>query len=94
MPRIIEGDPEQPKKIRPQTQLLRPGLDEKKPYFIFEEEIPRAGIKVRQTFQRTRGINGKVYTWMGVRKITGRGEGMSNLAFDQLVNVKQQNSVD
>lgn len=88
MLRIIEGDPDQkPSKILPNTSLLQAGLDENKPYFLYEEEVPRAGAVVRQSFQRTRWTNGEVFVWLGIRKITGRGEGSSGLQFDQIVPV-------
>ena len=88
MPRILENDaPGNAQKIKPRTQLVREGL-EKNPveaYFIHEEEIPRAGIRAYQTFQRTRWYDGKVVNWYGARKQTGRGEGHSGLAFDQII---------
>ena len=40
-----------------------------------------------QSFQRTRWTNGQVYTWLRVRRQTGRGEGSSGLAFDYLAQV-------
>ena len=87
LPRILENDPNIPKKIEPRTSLLREGLDQdyKQRYFVHEEEIPRAGIKIHKSFQRTRWYNGKVYNWVGIRKQVGRGEGRSGLAFDQIV---------
>jgi hypothetical protein len=87
MLRIIEGDPvEVP--VEPRTSLLRAGLDEteKKGYFLHEEEVPRAGVLVTQSFQRTRWQDGRAWVWLGVRKQTGRGEGSSGLAFDQIVD--------
>ena len=91
MPRILEGDPNDPVKIRPRTQLLRPGLDTvpAQAYMLFEEEVPRAGIVVTHSYQRTRWFNGKVFNWLGARKQTGRGEGSSGLAFDHIVPVKK-----
>lgn len=53
------------------------------PYFINEEEIPRAGAVVDETWQRTRWYDGKIVLWKGRRKTTGRGEGASNLLYDQ-----------
>ena len=90
MPRILENDPNTPKKIEARTTLLREGLDEspKLPYFIHEEEIPRAGIQVHKSFQRTRWYDGRVFTWLGIRKQVGRGEGSSGLAFDQIIPVE------
>jgi hypothetical protein len=88
MLRIIEGDPTTPAKVSPRTSLLRVGLDATPamPYFVHEEEVPRAGIQVTQRYQRTRWRDGRVWVWLGVRKQTGRGEGSSGLAFDRLVD--------
>ena len=86
MPRILNGTPKKPDKIRPRTSLLQEGLVDKDPYFIHEEEVPRAGIRVEQSYQRTRWTNGEVFVWFGVRKTTGRGEGSSGLGFDRILN--------
>lgn len=80
--------------IRPVTQLLREGIagddDEKaKAYFINEEEIPRAGVQLSATFQRTRWYNGAVINWYGYRKQVGRGEGSSGLYYDRVDAVKK-----
>jgi hypothetical protein len=87
MPRILQNDDRKPRKIEPRTSLLREGLDadEKTPYFIHEEEVSTAGIKVHKSFQRTRWYDGRVYTWLGIRKQVGKGSGSSGLAFDQIV---------
>jgi len=85
LPRLIEGLPIQ--KVRPRTSLAREGLDAGEPYFVHEEEVPRAGTILRQQFQRTRWRGGRAVVWLGVTRETGRGEGSSGLAFDQLVDV-------
>lgn len=89
MLRYIEGDNLAPAKIKPRTSLLRVGLDQTTPatYLVPEEEVPRAGIVVTQSWQRTRGPDGRVHTWLGVRKRVGRGEGSSGLAFDRLIDL-------
>ncbi len=89
MPRLLKGDPNPPAKVRPQTVLLRDGLDTtpKARYFLHEEEVPRAGALVSQGYQRTRWVDGRVIVWLGARKQTGRGEGSSGLRFDQIVAV-------
>lgn len=91
MPRLIEGDPNPAEKIRPRTALMRHGLDANPPqgYELHEEEVPRAGIKVSQSFQRTRWYNGDVFLWTGVRKRTGRGERSSGLRFDQIFHKRR-----
>jgi hypothetical protein len=81
--------------MRPNTSLLRVGINKDNTllndgsgkamvYDIEESEVPREGIVVRKSFQRTRWTNGEVFTWAGFRKGTGRGEGASGLAFDVL----------
>ena len=73
-------------RTEPRTDLLRYGLDESTPhgYDLHEEEVPRAGARVTQSFQRTRWYGGQVFIWFGVRKETGRGERSSGLAFDRI----------
>ena len=87
MPRFLTGDDRNPRKIEPRTSLMREGLEDtpRAPYFLHEEEVSRAGIVVRKGFQRTRWYNGRVCTWLGIRKEVGKGSGSSGLAFDQLV---------
>jgi hypothetical protein len=89
MPRLL-GDPTNFALVRPRTTLLRHGLDEatKSRYYLDEEEVPRAGALVRQAYQRTRWLGGKVLVWLGVTKTTGRGEGYSGLKFDRLVETE------
>jgi hypothetical protein len=87
MTRIIDGDPNPPAPVQPRTSLMRFGLDQAgyQPYLVAEEEVPRAGTQVRLSYKRTRWMEGKVVIWLGARKETGRGEGSSGLAFDQIV---------
>lgn len=87
LPRILEGAPPPPEKVTPRTTLLRQNLP--KAYFIHEEEVPRSGAVVSQSYQRTRWVGGKVFTWFGVRKGIGRGEGSSGLRFDGLIDTKK-----
>lgn len=96
MLRFFIGDADRPKKIKPRSNLLRAGLDDKpvSSYFIAEEEVNRSGIQVSQAFQRTRWYHGKVFNWVGTCKKTGRGEGSSDLAFDSVLPTKQKKSTD
>jgi hypothetical protein len=88
MPRVMEGDPNDPKRVPPKTTLLRDGLDDevRRAYFLNEEEVPREGVQVIKNFQRTRWRDGRVVVWIGVRKVTGRGEGSSGLGFDRILS--------
>ena len=89
MPRMIAGGPQPPERIRPRTSLLREGLDATtaSSYFIHEEEVPRGGTHLTLRYRRTRARDGRVLLWRGVHKESGRGEGSSKLAFDQLVDL-------
>ena len=77
---------EKVRPVRPVTEILRPGLDERQrqlePYFIHEEEVPRTGVVVEARYQRTRWFNGATFLCIGRRKKNGRGEGGSGLRFD------------
>jgi hypothetical protein len=89
MPRILDGAAGPPAKIRPRTALLREGLDSTppQPYHVHEEQVPRAGARLTRQYQRTRWTDGRVCTWLRVRRGTGRGEAASGLRFDELVDV-------
>jgi hypothetical protein len=91
LPRILENDPAVPKKVEARTSLLREGLDDTEPqsFFLHDEEVSRAGVKVSASYQRTRSYDGRVITWIGIRKQTGRGQGSSGLAFDQVLPVRR-----
>jgi len=79
--------------VRPNTELLRDGIDDNdlqtSPYFINEEEVPRAGVKLTSNFQRTRWYNGKIVNWYGYRKQVGRGEGSSGLYYDRVDAIRR-----
>lgn len=95
MPRVIDGlDSLIPGQIRPRTYILRQGLNDDdtqdKPYDIYEEEVPKAGVQVMATFQRARWYNGKTFIWYGYRKRTGRGQGSSGLRFDTTSDIKNK----
>jgi len=83
MPRIIDGL--DPMRIEPRTSLL---LKEASPYHVFEEEISKSGTFVSLHWQRTRMANGKTVVWLGRQRSNGRGEGFSNLMYDQIYPVK------
>lgn len=91
LPRLVGGPaaPDPPLPVRPRTTLMREGMDRPTSggYVLHEEEVTRAGTGVSQSYQRTRWYGGRVAVWLGARRQTGRGEGSSGLAFDQLVDV-------
>lgn len=88
LPRILLGDTSTPQKVQPLTAILRQGLDVSpaQPYFLHEEEVPRAGTRVTQYYANTRWSGGGVFTWLRAQKQVGRGEASSGLGFDRLVD--------
>jgi len=68
-----------------QGRILNPQPTDAKGFAIFEEEIPREGIRVTRTYQYARWLDGSSRLWIGRRKRIGRGEGSSGLRFDTLV---------
>lgn len=73
----------------PRGRLLR---EAGSPYFVEEEEVPRAGVYVERTWQRARWVRGRTLIWIGRSKTTGRGEGLSRLGFDQIVDLQPKKS--
>ena len=73
----------------PRGRLLR---EPKSPYFIEEEEVPRAGAYVERSWQRVRWMRGRTLIWVGRRKTAGRGEGWSHLVFDQIQELKPKDA--
>jgi hypothetical protein len=59
-------------------------LDAPAPYFVAEEEVPRAGRLIARGFRRARWSNGTTFLWMGREAPVGRGEGSSGLVFDRI----------
>jgi hypothetical protein len=76
--RMAGGEP-------PRGWLLR---EPRSPYFVEEEEVPRSGVYVERSWQRARWIRGRTFIWVGRRKTAGRGEGWSELVFDQIVDLQ------
>ena len=55
------------------------------PNVINEEEILRGGSIVKRSFEQARWTDGSTWNWSSRKKLNGRGEGSSGLAFDQAV---------
>ena len=67
------------------SRILTP--DANQPLAIYEEEIPREGVRVTRGYQLARWLDGSTHLWIGRRKVVGSGEGSSGLRFD-LVETK------
>jgi len=59
-------------------------LNADRPLAIFEEEIPREGVRVTRSWQLARWHDGSTHLWIGRQKEIGRGEGSSGLRFDSV----------
>jgi hypothetical protein len=51
---------------------------------LYEEEVPRAGVRVTRQWQQVRWQDGSTHLWLGRTKQAGRGEGSSGLRFDTI----------
>jgi hypothetical protein len=52
------------------------------PYDLRDEELPRAGVRVRRLNVLARADDGRYLRWIARRVSAGRGEGSSGLAYD------------
>jgi hypothetical protein len=65
--------------VRPEGELLGRGAAE---LLLYDETVPREGLRVRRQWQYGRGPDGSTHLWRTRRSDTGRGEGSSGLRFD------------
>lgn len=74
-------------EVHPRGELLRNDrsrpVETEPPLRIEEGEVPRSGAIVTRSVQLVRWLDGSRRLWLGRAKRTGRGEGASNLRFDQ-----------
>jgi hypothetical protein len=82
--RLKRGDILKTDGSRGIVQALGRVLESGQALSLFEEEVPREGIRVTRSFQFTRWIDGSSHLWVGRRKGVGRGQGSSGLQFDSL----------
>jgi hypothetical protein len=72
--------------VQAQGHILNPGEPNQSSLSIYEEEIPREGVRVNRSYQLARWHDGSTHLWIGRKKGVGRGEGSSGLRFDTLVD--------
>jgi hypothetical protein len=51
---------------------------------LFDEEVPREGVRITRSRHLARWIDGSTWLWTAYRRQVGRGESSSGLQFDQL----------
>lgn len=71
-----------PQLVNARGRILNPDPAGGDGLAVFEEEVPREGIRVTRSYQLARGQDGSTHLWIGRRKRVGRGEGSSGLRFD------------
>jgi hypothetical protein len=69
--------------VLPRGTILREGASGAQ-LELYEEELPRTGIRVTRAYHLARWVDGSTHAWLGRAKRTGRGEGSSGLRFDVL----------
>jgi hypothetical protein len=57
---------------RPLGRVLEP---ERSDLSLFEEEVPRSGLRLVRQFEHTRWVDGATCLWLARRKGAGVGEG-------------------
>lgn len=73
----LDADPTAP--IPPVGRVLEP---EVKQYVVFEEEVPREGVRISRVPALCRSVDGRTHVWTSRRRTIGRGEQSSGLSFD------------
>lgn len=67
-------------QVGPRSALLDP----RRPQWLYEEEVPRAGVRVERRWQLARWHDGSLHLWLQRRKHPGRGERSSGVRWDLL----------
>ncbi len=70
-----------PALTRPLGRLLEP---ERADLSLFEEEVPRSGLRLARRFQYTRWQDGATFLWLSRSKGAGKGESSAGLKYDQV----------
>jgi hypothetical protein len=53
---------------------------------IYDEEVPREGVRVTRRRRMSRWIDGSAWVWTGYHHEVGRGEGSAGFRFDQVAD--------
>ncbi|MEA2473258.1 MAG: hypothetical protein QOE06_1173, partial [Thermoleophilaceae bacterium] len=65
-------------------------LEPEHAFYVADEAIPRAGVRVARRMRRVRWMGGGTLTWMSRGAEVGRGEGASGLAFDIIRDIPEK----
>jgi hypothetical protein len=91
---VIRPDPQgNLRPVMPHGRILNPTrLADSNVYSIYEEEIPRIGMKVTRYIRRTRWLNGETCIWVARTVKPGTGEGSSGLRYDLAIPAEKKSS--
>jgi hypothetical protein len=64
-------------------------LDPRRPRWIYEEEVPRSGVRLERRWQFGRWHDGSFHVWLQRRKRAGRGERSSGVRWDLLETARE-----
>lgn len=78
--RMATWSEQDPRDVGPKGTLLEPG----RPFFVYEEEVPRSGATVSRSWQWARWHDGSTHLWLQRRKQNGRSERSADLRWDVL----------
>jgi hypothetical protein len=76
---MLRLDVDPPAPIPSVRRVLEP---ETKQYVVFEEEVPREGVRISRVPALCRSVDGRTHVWTNRRRTIGRGEQSSGLSFD------------
>jgi hypothetical protein len=82
--RLKRGAVLQPDGSQQLQTALSSLLNTNGPLLLYDEEVPREGIRVTRHYQMARWIDGSTFVWLAHRKQVGKGEGSSGLRFDTI----------
>jgi hypothetical protein len=66
--------------VMPEGEVLAPPG-----FWLWQEEVPREGARVRRRYRMARGSDGALYVWRARRSSVGMGEGSSGLRYDDAI---------
>ena len=77
--KVLLDQHDTPAFSRPLGRILEP---ERQDLSLFEEEVPRSGLRLVRQFQYARWLDGSTFLWLARRKGVGGNESSSGLRFD------------
>jgi hypothetical protein len=81
--KVLKADGTQ-RLVAARGRLLNPDGAATDGLTLYEEEVPREGVRVTRSYQLARWQDGGTHLWIGRRKRIGRGEASSGLRFDRV----------